>query len=45
VIQEMEDKLQTIRQRIKEVHDQQTSYVDAHRVDHSYDVVIEYSCG
>jgi hypothetical protein len=30
--------MQTIRQRIKEAQDRQKSYVDAHRVDHSYEV-------
>ena len=37
-IQEMEDKMKTIRQRIKEAQDQQKSYADAHRVDRSYEV-------
>ena len=37
-IQEMEEQMQTIRQRIKEVQDQQKSYADAHRVDRSYEV-------
>jgi hypothetical protein len=37
-IQEMEEKMKTIRQRIKEVQDRQKSYADAHRVDHSYKV-------
>jgi uncharacterized protein (UPF0335 family) len=37
-IQEMEDKMKTIRQRIKEVYDRQKSYVDAHCVDRSYEV-------
>jgi hypothetical protein len=37
-IQEMEEKMQTIRQRIKEALDRQKSYADAHRVDHSYEV-------
>jgi hypothetical protein len=37
-IQEMEDTMKTIRQRIKEVQDRQKSYVDAHRVDRSYEV-------
>jgi hypothetical protein len=37
-IQEMEDQMQTIRQMIKEAQDQQKSYVDAHRVDCSYEV-------
>jgi hypothetical protein len=38
VIQEMEEKMKTIRQRIKEVQDRQKSYADAHRVDRSYEV-------
>jgi hypothetical protein len=38
VIQEMEDQMKTIRQRIKEAQDRQKSYVDAHRVDRSYEV-------
>jgi hypothetical protein len=38
VIQEMEEQMQTIRQRIKEAQDRQKSYVDAHRVDRSYEV-------
>jgi phage shock protein A len=37
-IQEMEDQMKTIRQRIKEVHDRQKSYVNAHHVDRSYEV-------
>jgi hypothetical protein len=37
VIQEVEEQMQTIRQRIKEVQDQQKSYVDAHRVDRHYE--------
>jgi hypothetical protein len=44
-IQEMEEQMQTIRQRIKEAQDRQKSYVDAHHVDRSYEVVIESSCG
>jgi hypothetical protein len=35
---EMEKKMQTIRQRIKEAQDRQKSYADAHRVDRSYEV-------
>jgi hypothetical protein len=31
-IQEMEEQMQSIRQRIKEAQDRQKSYVDAHRV-------------
>jgi hypothetical protein len=38
VIQEMEEQMKTIRQRIKEVQDRQKSYVDAHHVDRSYEV-------
>jgi hypothetical protein len=38
VIQEMEEQMKTIRQRIKEAQDRQKSYVDAHQVDHSYEV-------
>ena len=38
VIQEMEEQMQTIRQRIKEAQDRQKSYVDTHRVDRSYEV-------
>jgi hypothetical protein len=38
VIQEMEEQMQSIRQRIKEAQDQQKSYVDVHHVDHSYEV-------
>jgi hypothetical protein len=37
-IQEMEEKMQTIRQRIIEAQDRQKSYADAHCVDHSYKV-------
>jgi predicted glycoside hydrolase/deacetylase ChbG (UPF0249 family) len=37
-IQEMEYHMKTIIQRIKEAWDRQKSYVDAHHVDHSYDV-------
>ena len=43
-IQEMEDKMKTIRQRIKEAQDRQEIYVDVHRVDRSYEVG-ESSCG
>ena len=34
----MEEKMKTIRQRIKEVQDRQKSYADVHRVDRSYEV-------
>jgi hypothetical protein len=37
-IQEMENQMQTIRQRIKKAQDRQKSYVDVHRVDRSYEV-------
>ena len=38
MIQEMEEQMQTIRQRIKEVQGQQKSYADVHCVDRSYEV-------
>ena len=38
VIQEMEDQMQTIKQRIKEAQDRQKSYADVHQVDRSYEV-------
>ena len=41
-IQEMEDQMKTIIKMIKEAEDRQKNYVDARRVDHSYDVAIEY---
>ena len=34
----MEEKMKTIRQRIKEAQDRHKSYVNAHRVDRSYEV-------
>ena len=37
-IQEMEEQMKTIRQRIKEAQDRQKSYVNVHRVDRSYKV-------
>jgi hypothetical protein len=37
-IQEMEDQIQKIRQRINEAHDRQKSYADVHCVDLSYEV-------
>ena len=37
-IQEMEEQMQTLRQRIKEVQDRQKSYANAHQVDRSYEV-------
>jgi hypothetical protein len=36
-IQEMEEKMQTIRKIIKEAKDRQKSYADAHCVDRSYE--------
>jgi hypothetical protein len=38
VIQEMEEQMQTIRQRIKEAQYRHKSYVDLHRVDRIYEV-------
>src|ERR1700678_473272 len=37
-IQEMEEHMKSIIQRIKEAQDRQKSYADAHRVDRSYKV-------
>jgi hypothetical protein len=37
-IQEREDQMEKIRQRIKEAQGRQKSYVDVHRVDRSYEV-------
>jgi hypothetical protein len=37
-IQEMEEKIKTIRKRIKEARDRQKSYVKAHHVNRSYEV-------
>jgi hypothetical protein len=34
----MEEQMQSIRQRIKEVQDRKKSYVDAHRIERSYEV-------
>jgi hypothetical protein len=42
VIQEMEEQMQTIRQRIKEVQCQKRSYVDAHRIDRNYEIGEKY---
>ena len=36
LIQEMEEQVIQIRQRLKEAQDRQKSYVDAHRTDRSY---------
>jgi hypothetical protein len=38
LIQEMEEQVIQIRQRIKEARDRQKSYADAHRTDRSYGV-------
>jgi hypothetical protein len=38
LIQEMEEQVIQIRQRLKEAHDRHKSYVDAHRTDRSYKV-------
>jgi hypothetical protein len=37
-IQEMEEQVIQIRQRLKEAHDKKKSYADAHRTDQSYEV-------
>ena len=36
LIQEMEEHVIQIRQRLKDAHDRHKSYVDAHRIDRSY---------
>jgi hypothetical protein len=38
LIQDMEEQVIQIRKRLKEAHDTQKSYVDAHRIDRSYKV-------
>jgi hypothetical protein len=38
LIQEMEEQVVQIRQRLKEAQDRQKSYADAHRTDRSYKV-------
>eukprot|EP00253_Pinus_taeda_P012907 PITA_12907 len=38
LIQEMEEQVKQIRQRLKEAQDRQKSYVDAHRTDRKYEV-------
>jgi len=38
VIQEMEEQMQLIRQRIRKEHDRQKICANAHRVDCSYEV-------
>jgi hypothetical protein len=38
VIQEIEDQMQSIRQRIKEAQYRHKSYMDAHHMDHSYEI-------
>jgi hypothetical protein len=38
LIQEMEEQVIQIRERLKEAHDRQKSYADAHMTDRSYEV-------
>jgi hypothetical protein len=38
LIQEMEEQVIQIRERLKEAQDRQKSYADAHRIDRSYAV-------
>lgn len=38
LIQEMEEQVKQIKQRLKEAQDRQKSYVDAHRTDRKYEV-------
>jgi hypothetical protein len=38
IIQEMEERVIQIRQTLKEAHDRQKSYADAHKTDRSYEV-------
>ena len=38
LIQEMEEQVIHIRQRLKEAQDRQKNYADAHRTDRSYEV-------
>ena len=38
VVQDMEEQMTMIRERLKEAQDRQKSYVDAHRVDRNYEV-------
>jgi len=38
LVQEMEEQVKQVRQRLKEAHDRQKSYVDSHRIDRSYEV-------
>jgi hypothetical protein len=38
MIQGMEEQMQCIRQRIREMQDGQKSYVDTHHIDRSYEV-------
>ena len=38
LLQEMEEQVVEIRKRLKEAHDRQKSYADAHRTDRSYEV-------
>ena len=38
LIQEMEEHMTTIHARLKEAHDRQKSYADAHRIERSYEL-------
>lgn len=38
LIQEMEEQVRQIRQRLKEAYDRQKSYADTHRTDRMYEV-------
>ena len=38
LVQEMEEQVRQIRERLKEAQDTQKSYANAHRIDHSYEV-------
>jgi len=37
LVQEMEEQVKQVRQRLKEAHDRQKSYANSHRIDHSYE--------
>lgn len=38
LVQEMEEQVRQIRQRLKEEQDRKKSYVDSHTIDQSYEV-------
>lgn len=38
LVQEMEEQVKQVRQRLKEAQDRQKSYADSHRIDRSYEV-------